>query len=443
MKSQTHVAIVGGGTSGKSGLVDRLGALGCSVFTVTPEDAPLEAVRTRGPHVVILDPGDTTNAALDAARLLKGHAETKHTPIILVRENCNGGLPDDALNSSVDSIITGEFRDIELYTRVRALARLNVMQSELARRGDTQRRYGLSRDPVSQAPVGEVKVAILVAGDLGADAKTLADAIGGESCVTVTSDPQDTIEKLNTRSFDALVVSVDGPDDPWLTMCSDIRDNPRLFHLPILLIADPDGVTDPSLPYEKGATDVLFQPIQKDELGARLKMLIRQQRYRRCMQAAYRRSLHLETSDSLTGLFNFGFLHDYLTSLTSDAGRWNKRLTVGIFDVEGMAELNRKYGYSGGDRLLRQVGGFIGRLVRGEDLTARYGGEEFCVVMPETPCDVAEVALRRVTDVIGQTEFGVHSVGTPVMVNLNMGCAAYEPGDNAESLIERARAAAA
>lgn len=440
MSSQTHVAIIGETKPKGSGLIDRLGALGCSVFAVAPGDEPLDAIRTQGPHVVILDAGDSPKSALDAARQIKGDADTKHTPIILVGGNWDGSLQAEALNSGVDSIVSGDIRDIELYTRVRALARLNVMQAELARRGATQQRYGLTRDPMSQAPVGAVKAAILAAGDLGADAETLTAVVGDDSCLTTVADPQSAIEELNARSFDAVVVAIDGEPDAWFTMCGDIRDNPRLFHLPILLIADPETVDDPSLPYEKGATDLLFRPVQKDELGTRLKMLIRQQRYRRCMQEAYRRSVHLETSDSLTGLFNFGFLHDYLASLTADAERWNKALTVAIFDVEGMAELNRKYGYSGGDRLLRQIGGIIGRMVRGEDLTARYGGEEFCVVMPGTPRDVAEVALRRVAHVISQTEFGVHSAELPVMVNLKMSCAAYEPGDSAESLLERARA---
>ena len=101
MSTQTHVAIIADGKSGESDLVGRLGALGCSVFTVTPEDTPLDAVRTRGPHVIILDAGDTPKSALDAARLLKGDADTKHTPIILVGKNCDGGLQDDALDSGV------------------------------------------------------------------------------------------------------------------------------------------------------------------------------------------------------------------------------------------------------------------------------------------------------------------------------------------------------
>ncbi len=157
------------------------------------------------------------------------------------------------------------------------------------------------------------------------------------------------------------------------------------------------------------------------------------------MQDAYRRSLHLETGDSLTGLFSFGYLHDYLGSLIADAAPGDKELTVAVFDVECMAEINRAHGYAGGDRVLRQVGGLISRLVRGEDLTARYGGAEFCVVMPETPADVGVAALRRVANVVRQTDLGVHTAKEAINVSLKMGWATVEPGDTPESLLARAR----
>ncbi len=115
--------------------------------------------------------------------------------------------------------------------------------------------------------------------------------------------------------------------------------------------------------------------------------------------------------------------------------------TVGFFDVAGMARINQKYGYAGGDVVLRQVAGAIGRLVRGEDLTARYGGDQFCLVMPATPRDLAVKALRRIVDVIGQTEFGVATSEDPVILRLRLGYVGHEEGDTAERLIARARAA--
>ena len=188
-------------------------------------------------------------------------------------------------------------------------------------------------------------------------------------------------------------------------------------------------------------TDVLLRPLDADRLRARLAMLIKQQRTRGRMQEAYRRSLHLETSNSLTGLYNFGFLHDYLGELIAKSQRWERPVTIGMFDIKDMAGINQRFGYAAGDRLLRQAGGLIGRLVRGEDLTARHEGQQFCVVMPETPQETAVRVLRRIADVVGMTEFGVVMDAEPLGVTLRLGCTGLAPNDTAESLIARARAA--
>ncbi len=443
MSCRAHVVVVDRERPDGSALVDTLESHRCSVTSVAPGDAAVEAVRTHGPDVIIVETADTRAAALDTVRALKSDAATRRTPLILLADALDPRLHADALDAGVDDVVSSPFHDIELYSRLRALARLNVMQSELARRDATQQRYGISRERLSPEPAGANGMAVLAAGDFEQFVEALTAAIGDASHLTFTGSPRGAIDELSAGSFDAAIVAVGGAPAEWLTMCSDLRDNPQLFHLPVLLIADPDSFPDRALPYLSGATDVLLRPVHADALRTRLRLLVQQQRYRRQMQDAYRCTRHLHIGDSLTGLYSFGFLHDYLASLISDIVRWNKELSVGFFDIDGMARINRTFGYAGGDRLLHQVGGLLGRLVRGEDLTARYGGEEFCVVMPETACDVAATVLRRIANVVGQTEFGVATAEAAATVRLKTSCTGFEPGDTAESLLLRARASVA
>lgn len=445
MSWRANVVVVVHDRPAASSLVKALAAHCCSVFTVAPSEAPVEAVRARRPDVVILQATQPAAAALDIARALKADAATEHTPIILLTDASDRAPVADGLDAVVDDILLSRSSDTELYTHLQVLMRLNVMRSELARRAAIHQSYGLSREPFHVEPISTESVTILTAGDFARDLKTLVAAVGQARSLTFADTPQSAIDKLNAASFDAAVVSVDGAADEWLTMCGDIRDNPRLFHLPVLVLADPHNLLDPAALYEKGASDVLVRPLDEEVLRSRLMLLVKQHRYQRRMQETYHRARHLETGDSLTGLYCFGYLHDYLASLIADAELRAREFSVGFFDVDGMARINQRYGYAGGDVLLRQVASSIGRLVRGEDLTARYGGEEFCVVMPETSQEAAATALRRIAGVIGQTEFGVATAEGPVVIRLKVGCAGFDPresGDSAESLIARARAAA-
>jgi two-component system cell cycle response regulator len=170
-----------------------------------------------------------------------------------------------------------------------------------------------------------------------------------------------------------------------------------------------------------------------------MEFLVRQQRYRMSMLGVYREARHIMTSDGLTGLYTHGFLLEHLRAQIADAERGPKNLTIGVFDVKGMAVINSKYGYAAGDRLLRQIGGMIGGLARGEDLPARYGGEEFCVAMPDTPTDSASTAIHRIAGVVNQTEFAVFKVNEAVRVHLKTGYASLVGKETAEGLIQRAR----
>ncbi len=441
MDHHFRVAVVDHDPAASAALADGLAAYGCAVFSAEPGATLAEELRGHAPHVIVLNAGNGGAAVLDSMQTLKQLAATDYTPSVLCGGNTDGALQAKALELGIDAVLPAGSRDIELYTRVRALARLKVMQTELVRRDATRRRYGISREPFVPAPAPSDAAAVLAVGDLGANLAALTTAVGDASRLTFADDPQSAIAALSTGTFDAAVVAVNGAPGEWLTMCGDIRNNPLLFNLPILLIADAECFPDPMLAYERGATDLLLLPLRAEELGLRLNLLVRQQRYHRIMQEAYRRAPGVETCDGLTGLYSFGYLHDYLASLIADSQPAGKEFTVALFKVEGMAQINRKLGYAGGDGLLRQVGGLIGRIVRGEDLTARYGANTFCVVMPDTPGGLGKTATRRICDVVEQTEFGVATASEPVSVHLAVGCATIEPNDTAETLLAHAREA--
>ena len=169
---------------------------------------------------------------------------------------------------------------------------------------------------------------VLAVGNFNEDKQIFDDMLGSQKTISFSTDPNKAIEELVDGHYEATVIAVNGAADQWLTMCADIRDNPRLYNLPILLVADKDSFTDPTAPFEHGASDLLLRPVNAANLRARLAMLIKQQRYRGRMLEAYQRSQHIETSDSLTGLYSYGFLHDYLADLIDDVGRSGSQVAV-------------------------------------------------------------------------------------------------------------------
>ena len=171
--SHIHVAVVDRGVSAATDLVDALTTYGCSVTALASDEALLESVHAENPHVVVLRSDGAPTAALEMARALKRSSETLQTPIILLANDPEGAYQTQALDAGVDGLVFGEFQPIELYARIRSLARLKVMQSELARREEIARQYGRSRVAPTAAPAIAEMPSILVAGNLGQHGQTL------------------------------------------------------------------------------------------------------------------------------------------------------------------------------------------------------------------------------------------------------------------------------
>jgi two-component system cell cycle response regulator len=99
-----------------------------------------------------------------------------------------------------------------------------------------------------------------------------------------------------------------------------------------------------------------------------------------------------------------------------------------------------QFGEDAGDHLLRQLAGWIGAMIRTEDMVAHYTGHDFCIALPDTPVDEALLVMNRICGVLTYTDFALNEVYQPISVSVEFSIAGNQPGDTTRSLIERARA---
>jgi two-component system phosphate regulon response regulator OmpR len=81
--------------------------------------------------------------------------------------------------------------------------------------------------------------------------------------------------RLASESFDALVLDLMLPDGDGLDLCRELRADPRLRHLPLLMLTARGEPMDRIVGLELGADDYLPKPFEPRELLARVKALLR------------------------------------------------------------------------------------------------------------------------------------------------------------------------
>jgi diguanylate cyclase (GGDEF)-like protein/PAS domain S-box-containing protein len=107
---------------------------------------------------------------------------------------------------------------------------------------------------------------------------------------------------------------------------------------------------------------------------------------------------HLAATDALTGLANYRRLSEELASEIMRSDRTGRAFAVLMFDLDGMKQINDRYGHLAGNRALCRLADIFRFSCRSIDTAARYGGDEFAIVLPETVAKDAALVRKRICD---------------------------------------------
>jgi diguanylate cyclase (GGDEF)-like protein len=144
--------------------------------------------------------------------------------------------------------------------------------------------------------------------------------------------------------------------------------------------------------------------------------------------------------DTLTGCFTRTHAIDMIDAELRRARRSQTPVSMIMFDLDHLKDVNDRHGHLCGDAVLSAVGKRMKEVLRGSDLKCRYAGEEFLVLLPETPLHGA----RRVAETLRReiAERPVPWSGEGLTVTASFGLAQTMPGEvNVHAVIARAHQA--
>ncbi|MGB6837561.1 MAG: HD domain-containing phosphohydrolase [Dehalococcoidia bacterium] len=155
-----------------------------------------------------------------------------------------------------------------------------------------------------------------------------------------------------------------------------------------------------------------------------------------------KRLREMASTDALTGVRNYGDLHETTDRLLARAHNSGEPVAIIIADVDDFKLYNDTYGHLAGDSALKSLADALSRACRPTDIIGRYGGDEFMLILPNTNEGGALKVAERLLERVAQLQFRPEPGAEVIPLHLAIGVALYpDDGTTKEELIAHADAA--
>lgn len=158
------------------------------------------------------------------------------------------------------------------------------------------------------------------------------------------------------------------------------------------------------------------------------------------LRRAFEREQLASRTDGLTGVFNRRYFFELLGYEFAASRRYERPLSLVMFDVDFLKKTNDTYGHQVGDELLRKAAEIVRGELRLSDVLARYGGDEFVILLSNSDEHDAVKVLKRIHH---KMQSAFIEVGQDrLSVTISAGVASLKPDmDSANLLVKQADSA--
>lgn len=441
MASLTNVVVAGSDAAAAVARVEMLSPAGFAGLAVSSGLDVQNYVSERQPDLVLIEGAFDDVDTFEVVRSLKRNDDTLHIPIIMLCKEASPETFAEGLDAGLDDMLAADIPNEIVLARLHPLVRLSTMYSEFRRRLASASKAGVDIDYDGIQDIDTSNCRVLFIGSESAAVSALAEALESQEFNPVLEpDHFKAGARVAEETFDAAVIAVDDdePLDRALFLCAHIRNNPRLFNLPVLVAAGNGNATAGEAPYSQGASMVV--PLSPDiaEMSAGLRFLIRRQRLRWNLHGPLTATLQNGTADALNGLYSEEFGRDHLAQLLAFGVRRRRNLSLALFSIQTVAGLDPES--EDATCLMQQAADWISGLIRVEDMALRVGTIDICAILPGAAEREALQAANRITGVLQNNAFKLPD-GSPLAAPLwlQSGAIAAQQGESVDELIARAR----
>ena len=275
-------------------------------------------------------------------------------------------------------------------------------------------------------------VSILLIEDNEKDIKLIKEYLDQSKKINASIKTADGIKKAKTilfyEKFDIILVDlkVEGitPDELFNTLGKD------KLSIPYIVITDERDEDLGIFAVKKGAQDYLV----RSELSERIlrRTILYSLERHEILESLYNTTI----KDELTGLYNRRGLYTLGNQQIELAKRHNDDIFVFFLDLDGMKDINDKFGHEAGDDALIRTSKIAYKSFRNTDILSRVGGDEFIILAVKAQYEFIPVMIERIKEYINTENTSIDSY--QLSLSIGMSKVDFEDESPLDEAIKRA-----
>jgi two-component system cell cycle response regulator PopA len=403
-------------------LIEHLRALGLDVLlTDYAGEIGSLVLPNQAPSAVLCFLSDYIEHAPQIVAKLRERFAPRDFPII-------GRLTREATEDTpFDSVLYAPVHGVQVAYRIFSLIRLGQMEAEIIRRQETLKEtFGQTlklpesslRQPFRVLFIGKADPAYMA----------VVNALQDKNVNVVAAFTSfSAFDYLHDGAFDAVVMNALSGTEPAMTIAETMRRNPRLFHVPTLLLVDKATFRRADVAFAHGIKDLIDAKAPLSELSGRILELANDCRLQKRLKDEFLNIGGDACSDPETGVLNERFLTAHLKRVSRDCRK--RQVPMSVLTIKLIPKLKLALDKSLLKAAFSQCVRDIANMVRMQDIVARLDDDTVVVAFPEERRqDVARIAAR-IKEMIETSTFPETGTG-PEALRMMIETAIVEQAEN-------------